>query len=372
MNDDNRDPLLLTPGPLTTSAETKQAMLHDWGSRDQSFIDATQNVRDALVDVSGGGDAFTAVPVQGSGTFAVEAMVGTFLPKNRKLLIIVNGAYGHRIAKICDYIARRYGLGDAGGHAARCRCHLADACGRPRYQSCRRNSLRDDIRHPESGRRHCGGRCRREPPLVDRCHECLRGDPLNLLRISCDAVAASSNKCFEGVPGMGFVLCRKASLEETKGNAHSLSLDLFDQWQAMEANGQWRFTPPTHVVFAFEAALKAHAREGGVDGRFARYSENCSILVEGMKAFGFEPLLSHNLQSPIIVTFKMPSDPKFVFQTFYDRLKDRGYVIYPGKLTVAESFRMGCIGHLDADNMCGALAAVEQTLTDMGVTSGAP
>ena len=196
--------------------------------------------------------------------------------------------------------------------------------------------------------------------------------PLDLSRIPCDAVAASSNKCFEGVPGMGFVLCRKAALEETKGNAHSLSLDLFDQWQAMEANGQWRFTPPTHVVFAFEAALKAHAREGGVDGRFARYSENCSVLVEGMRAFGFEPLLSHNLQAPIIVTFKMPSDPKFVFQTFYDRLKDRGYVIYPGKLTVAESFRMGCIGHLDADNMRGALAAVEQTLTDMGVTSGAP
>ena len=373
MNDDNRDPLLLTPGPLTTSAETKQAMLHDWGSRDQSFIDATQNVRDALVDVSGGGDAFTAVPVQGSGTFAVEAMVGTFLPKNRKLLIVVNGAYGHRIAKICDYMARRYKV-------------LETPEDTPPDVGAISRTLADDPDISHVVVIHCETTSGILNPVEDiaaavaaenrrlliDAMSAFGAIPLNLTRISCDAVAASSNKCFEGVPGMGFVLCRKASLEETKGNAHSLSLDLFDQWQAMEANGQWRFTPPTHVVFAFEAALKAHAREGGVDGRFARYSENCSILVEGMKAFGFEPLLSHNLQSPIIVTFKMPSDPKFVFQTFYDRLKDRGYVIYPGKLTVAESFRMGCIGHLDADNMCGALAAVEQTLTDMGVTSGAP
>ena len=369
----NTDPLLLTPGPLTTSAEVKQAMLHDWGSRDPLFIDATKNVREVLVKLSGGGDAFTAVPVQGSGTFAVEAMIGTFLPRDNKLLIVVNGAYGHRITKICDYMDRAYTVLETPEDTP------------PDISAISATLVADpDISHVVVV--HCETTSGILNPIQDIAAAVAAEDrhlmidsmsafgaiPFDLSQIPCDAVAASSNKCFEGVPGLGFVLCRKMALEQTKANAHSLSLDLFDQWQAMEKNGQWRFTPPTHVVVAFEAALAAHAREGGVEGRFARYSKNCSVLSEGMKAFGFEPLLPNNLQAPIIVTFKMPSDPNFAFQDFYDRLKNKGYVIYPGKLTVAESFRMGCIGHIDADDMRGALAAVGRTLADMDVTSGAP
>lgn len=367
------DPLLLTPGPLTTSMQTKQAMLHDWGSRDQAFIDATHRVRDGLVEVSGGGDAFTAVPLQGSGTFAVEAMIGTFLPKDGKLLIVVNGAYGHRIAKICGYMGRACVIletpedtppdtgkiaallaGDPDiGHVVVVHCETTSGILNPI------EDVADVV--AKAGRRL----------LIDAMSS-FGAIPLDLSSVPCDAVATSSNKCFEGVPGLGFVLCRKSALEAAAGNAHSLSLDLEDQWRAMEGNGQWRFTPPTHVVFAFQAALEAHAAEGGVAGRHARYSENCRVLVEGMQARGFETLLSHNLQAPIIVTFKMPSAPEFNFAGFYDRLKDKGYVIYPGKLTVAESFRMGCIGHLDSDDMRGALSAVDATLAEMGVASGTP
>ena len=369
----NTDPLLLTPGPLTTSAEVKQAMLHDWGSRDPLFIDATKNVREVLVKVSGGGDAFTAVPVQGSGTFAVEAMIGTFLPRDNKLLIVVNGAYGHRIAKICDYMDRAYTVLETPEDTP------------PDISAISATLVADpDISHVVVV--HCETTSGILNPIQDIAAAVAAEDrhlmidamsafgaiPFDLSQIPCDAVAASSNKCFEGVPGLGFVLCRKMALEQTKANAHSLSLDLFDQWQAMEKNGQWRFTPPTHVVVAFEAALAAHAREGGVEGRFARYRKNCDVLIEGMKTFGFEPLLPDNLQAPIIITFRMPSDPNFAFQDFYDRLKNKGFVIYPGKLTVAESFRMGCIGHIDADDMRGALAAVGRTLADMDVTSGAP
>ena len=184
-----------------------------------------------------------------------------------------------------------------------------------------------------------------------------------------DAIAASSNKCIEGVPGLGFVIARRAALERTEGNATTLVLDLYDQWRNFEKTGQYRFTPPIHVIVSFHQALTEFFAEGGVAGRGARYAENCRVLIEGMRALGFTPLLAERLQAPIIVTFRMPADPQFRFQAFYDRLKERGYVIYPGKLTVADSFRIGCIGRLYPDHMRGALAAIRDILEEMGVKS---
>jgi 2-aminoethylphosphonate-pyruvate transaminase len=182
-----------------------------------------------------------------------------------------------------------------------------------------------------------------------------------------DALAASSNKCLEGVPGMGFVVCRTDALGTAKGNATTLVLDLHDQWQAFERTGQWRFTPPIHVIVALHQAIEEHRAEGGVKGRGARYAGNCRILIDGMAKLGFKPLLPPALQAPIIVTFHMPTHPAFKFQAFYDGLKDRGYVIYPGKLTVADSFRIGCIGRIGPEHMRGALAAVAEVLAGMGV-----
>jgi len=187
-----------------------------------------------------------------------------------------------------------------------------------------------------------------------------------------DALAASSNKCIEGVPGLGFVVCDKAAIVAAKGNATTLVLDLHDQWANFEKTGQWRFTPPVHAIMAFSQALDEHAAEGGVAGRGGRYARNCKILVDGMRKMGFVTLLPDALQAPIIVTIHMPADPKFVFQSFYDRLKELGYVIYPGKLTVADSFRIGCIGRLDAGHMRGALAAVREMLAELGVAAGTP
>jgi 2-aminoethylphosphonate-pyruvate transaminase len=196
--------------------------------------------------------------------------------------------------------------------------------------------------------------------------------PLDAQALGLDAIAASSNKCIEGVPGLGFVICRGAALEKTAGNATTLVLDLYDQWENFGKTGQYRFTPPIHVIVSFHQALTEFFAEGGQPGRGKRYAENCRVLIDGMRALGFEPLLSDNLQAPIIVTFRMPADPRFKFQDFYDRLKDRGYVIYPGKLTVADSFRIGCIGRLYPEHMRGALAAIRDILDDMGVTSLKP
>jgi 2-aminoethylphosphonate-pyruvate transaminase len=373
MADPARDPWLLTPGPLTTSATVKAAMTRDWGSRDASFIAINRRVRERLVELVGGGDTYICVPLQGSGTFAVEAMIGTLLPKAGKLLVLINGAYGKRAARICDYMGRTHAdlewAEDQAVDPRRVEAALKSdaAITHVFVVQCETTS---GVLNPvaEVGKVVAAAGRRL---LIDSM-SAFGALPLDAREVAFDAVAASSNKCIEGVPGVGFVIGRRAAFEAAKGNAHSLSLDLHDQWTAMEKTAQWRFTPPIQVIVAFEQALREHAEEGGVAGRGARYRNNCRILVEGMRALGFETLLPDHLQAPIIVTFRMPSDPRFKFESFYDRLRDQGYVIYPGKLTVADSFRIGCIGRLGEPEMMGALAAVKATMDEMGVKSGAP
>jgi 2-aminoethylphosphonate-pyruvate transaminase len=366
------DPWLLTPGPLTTSLTVKQAMLHDWGSRDTDFIAINRRIRELLVAMVDGQDSYVCVPLQGSGTFAVEAMIGTFVPADGKLLILINGAYGERMAKICRLAGHRFDT-------------ISWAEDQPVDVARLEQALSNrEITHVAVV--HCETTSGILNPIEDIAKVTARHGrsllidsmsgfgalPIDARELSFDALVASSNKCLEGVPGIGFVVARKSTLEARAGSARSLSLDLYDQWQAMEKNGQWRFTPPTHVIVAFEQALKEHAAEGGVAGRGARYRKNCNLLVDGMRALGFATLLPDDLQAPIIVTFHMPADPRFKFDTFYDRLRDKGYVIYPGKLTVGDSFRIGCIGRLGEAEMRGALAAIKATMGEMGVKSGAP
>jgi 2-aminoethylphosphonate-pyruvate transaminase len=369
----DRDPWLLTPGPLTTSATVKGAMLHDWGSRDRRFIEMNAAIRRRLVAIAGAADTHVTVPVQGSGTFAVEAMIGTLVPRQGKLLILVNGAYGKRMAKICDYYGRAYAIyetaEDVAPDPAEVKRRLAADASITHVAAvhCETTSgILNPIAEIAAAVRAAG-----RSLLIDSM-SAFGALPIDAASVPFDALAASSNKCFEGAPGMGFVLIRRSVLEKAAGNAPSLSLDLHDQWKGLETNGQWRFTPPTHVIAAFHQALLEHEAEGGVEGRGRRYRENCRLLVEGMRALGFETLLPDAVQAPIIVTFRMPADQRFKFQDFYDRLSAKGYVIYPGKLTVADSFRIGCIGRLGAAEMRGALEAIRTALRDMGVKSGAP
>lgn len=362
------DPYLLTPGPLTTSLTVKQAMLHDYGSRDATFIELNGRILERLVDIVNGAGRYVTVPLQGSGTFVVEAMIGNFVPASGKLLILVNGAYGKRIAKICDYYRRNYLVQESAEDVPVDTAQL-DA------------TLKADSAITHVVVVHCEttsgilNPLREISQIVARHQRSLLIDsmsafgalPIDSTEIAFDAVVASSNKCLEGAPGMGFCVARRAALEKTEGNSPSLVLDLYDQWRAMEKNRQWRFTPPTHVLLAFDQALNEYEEEGGVAGRGGRYRANCDVLVAGMREMGFTTLLPDELQAPIIVTFHMPANPEFDFNAFYDGLKNQGYVIYPGKLTVADSFRMGCIGRLDQQHMRAALAAVRNMLDQFGI-----
>ncbi len=367
------DPWLLTPGPLTTSPEVKEAARHDYGSRDLRFIDVNRQVRDRLVAIAGGQETHVCVPLQGSGTFVVEAMLGTFVPRAGKVLILANGAYGRRMAKICEVAGRRHDvLETAEDLPVEARALDRALAGDPEIShvavvQCETTS---GLVNPlEAIARVCAERSRRL--LVDAM-SAFGALPLDARTTPFDAMVAASGKCLESTPGMGFCIARREALEHAQGNAHALSLDLCDQYLAMERNGQWRFTPPVQTILSLHRALEEFEAEGGVAARGARYRENLRILVEGMRRLGFETLLPDAVQAPIIVTFRMPADPGFEFESFYERMRRRGYVIYPGKLTEAPSFRIGCIGRLGPPEMRGALAAVEAALEEMGVSSGAP
>lgn len=365
------DPWLLTPGPLTTSPTVKAAMQHDYGSRDHHFIAVNKRIRETLVRVVGGEGTHVCVPLQGSGTFSVEAMLSTFLPSDGKLLILINGAYGQRMKKMCQ----------VAGHA---HVTLEWPEDKPVEPAKVADALKADPAITHVAIIHCEttsgvlNPIKEVADVVAAAGRAFLIDSMSAFgaldvdakKVTFDALVSSSNKCLEGVPGFGFCLARRAALEKTKGNCASLSLDLHDQWTAMEANGQWRFTPPTHALIAFNQALDEFEAEGGVAGRGGRYRDNCKVLVEGMRQLGFETLLPDHLQAPIIVTFLMPSDPAFHFQTFYDRLRERGYVIYPGKLTVADTFRIGCIGRLGRAEMEAALRAIKEVMGELGVANG--
>ncbi|MDC3153241.1 2-aminoethylphosphonate--pyruvate transaminase [Pelagibacteraceae bacterium] len=362
------DKKLLTPGPLTTSMSTKEAMLHDWGSRDTKFIDLNASIRDSLVRLIDGENKYQCVPMQGSGTFAVESMVSSLTSKDSKILILINGAYGQRMKKMCTYLGRdfiEYEVAEHEVHDINKIEELIDSNDLTHVFSvyCETtsgilNPIEDIAKLVE----------RKKLSLFIDAMSAFGALPLSSKTIAFDAVAASSNKCLEGVPGVGFILVKNEVIENANGNSHSLSLDLYDQWQAMEKNKQWRFTPPTHVLAAFNQAIQEHKEQGGVEGRGKKYKKNCEIICNGMKDLGFEQLLPDNLQAPIIITFKQPNDPKFNFEKFYNALSEKNFLIYPGKLTVAETFRIGCIGNLDEQDMRDTIKAVKEVVTELEIT----
>jgi len=366
-------PYLLTPGPLTTSPEVKRAMLHDWGSWDGDFRALTAELRHRLIALLGdGNEAYDCVPLQGSGTYVVEAMLSSFVPRDGKVLALCNGAYGKRAVEILRYLGRAHVVIDMGDYAPPRGCQVADKLSDDPGIShviaihCETSS---GILNPLQEIADAVSAAGREL-LVDSM-SAFGAVPLCPARTPFQAAVSSANKCIEGVPGFGFVLARKDALQSAKDNSHSLSLDLHAQWTAMERTGQWRFTPPTHVVAAFLEALRAHEAEGGIAARGARYLQNREVLVEGMRKLGFSTLLSDEWLSPIITTFFSPADPAFAFPDFYDRMKARGFILYPGKLTRAESFRIGHIGQVDAEVMRTVVHAIGEVLGDMDVASAA-
>lgn len=359
--------LLLTPGPLSTSKRVKAAMLKDWCTWDREYNDLVQSIRSRLISLATkSASEYSSVLMQGSGTFCVESVIGSAIGKHDKLLVITNGAYGQRIAQMAGRLHIETIVQDSGEVA------LPDL-----------NELEQTLRNDDSithvAMVHCETTTGMLNPIekagaIVKAHgrvfivdamSSFGGIPLDVAQIGIDFLISSANKCIQGVPGFGFVIARVDRFEACKGQARSLSLDLYDQWSHMEENnGKWRYTSPTHIVRAFFEALIELEEEGGVTARYERYRQNQQTLVCGMSAIGFETLLRQEMQSPIITSFLYPNDPTFTFADFYERLKGQGYVIYPGKISKADTFRIGNIGEVYEQDMKRLVAAIGRVERD--------
>lgn len=359
------DYLLLTPGPLTTSDTVKQTMLKDWCTWDDEYnLGVVQTIRQQLLELAGDSEQYTSVLMQGSGTASVESAIGSTIRETDKLLVIANGAYGDRIAEIACYLKID---------------HQVLNYGETRQPDVKEidQLLSNDTSITHVAMVHCETTTGILNPIeviipMVKSHNRIfildamssfGGIPLNMAQLGVDVLISSANKCIQGVPGFGFVIARRTLLEQCEGVARSLSLDLYDQWQCMEKNhGKWRFTSPTHTVRAFAKALEELAEEGGIEKRHLRYQENQRRLVEGMEALGFKPLLPHQWHSPIITSFYSPDHEAYQFKEFYSRLKTRGFVIYPGKVSNADCFRIGNIGEVYPEDVSRLLEAMKDSL----------
>jgi 2-aminoethylphosphonate-pyruvate transaminase len=344
-------------------------MLRDLGSRDTAFIAAVRDVRARLVAMAGDPTgAFAAIPMQGSGTFSIEAVLASAFPPEGRLLVLVNGAYGRRIATIARRLRIDVDVLEASEDA------LPDVAAAER-------KLASDARFRMLALVHCETTSGIVTPLepfgaLARRHGCtffvdamssFGAIPVDMAASGIDFLVSSANKCIEGVPGFAFVLARRAALEATEGWARSVSLDLLEQLRGFERDGQFRFTPPTHALLAFRQALVELESEGGVAGRNARYTANHRALLQGTRALGLREYVPPELQGPVITSFRFPVDPRFRFEELYRRLSDAGYVIYPGKVSQADCFRIGTIGRLFEADVRALVRALADTLREMGL-----
>jgi 2-aminoethylphosphonate-pyruvate transaminase len=366
----SHDKLLFTPGPLTTSLSVKQAMLHDAGSWHFEFNALVKHVRDGLLVVAGllPGQGYETILLQGSGTFAVEAVFASTLPPDGKLLVVANGAYGERMVQMAVHMKM--------GHVV-LRC-VEDAT--PDLTALK------EILQKEPGITHVAVvHCETTTGILNPITEIGRivksagrifvvdamssfgALPIDFAAAGIDYLISSANKCLEGVPGLAFVIARRTALLATEGWARSLSLDLLGQLKGFEKNGQFRYTPPTHSILAFVQALKELHEEGGVSARGARYQHNHEVLMAGMEALGFTPYLNPRVQSCIITSFCFPKDPRFTFAEFYHRLSDKGFIIYPGKISQGDCFRIGSIGRIFEADIRALLSAIRATIAEMGL-----
>ena len=358
-----RNYLLLTPGPLSTSESVRHAMLQDWCTWDKDYNEGIVTpLRHDLLAIAGLDEAdYTTVLLQGSGTYCVEATIGATVRPEDKLLILANGAYGKRMAQIADYYKLNYVLVSLGetelvtGEVAR---KALEANPGVTHLSMVHSETTTGLLNPiEEGAEVIRGR---GITFIVDAMSSFAGVPIDIKGLGIDFLVSSANKCIQGVPGFGFIIAKKDKMLATKGNARSLSLDIYAQWETMEkGHGKWRFTSPTHVVRAFYQAMQELKEEGGIEARHRRYVENHRTLVDGMRALGFQTLLSDDKQGCIITSFLYPS-ADFDFADFYNKLKGKGFVIYPGKISDADTFRIGNIGDIYPSDIKALLEAIRE------------
>lgn len=355
---------LLTPGPLTTTDSVKQEMLFDHCTWDDDYKKITLKIRDELLTLAhADSTAYTVVLMQGSGTFGVESVLSSVIGENEKLLIAANGAYGERMEEIAKHnripyviYNEHYNQVPSAEKIKKMLEEDPDITHVSMVHSETTSGILNDIQAVAQVVKGAG-----KTFIVDAMSS-FGGVDIDVPGMGIDFLISSANKCIQGVPGFSFIICKRDKLEESRGKARSLSLDLYDQWKTMEADGKWRFTSPTHVVLAFAQALKELEEEGGIPARAKRYLDNNQLLIRKMKELGIRPYISPDHQGPIITTFFYPENCNFSFQEMYDFIKERGYAIYPGKVTEADTFRIGNIGEIYEEDILKVVSLFKEFL----------
>ncbi|MCL1695655.1 2-aminoethylphosphonate--pyruvate transaminase [Lysinibacillus sp. BPa_S21] len=357
---------LLTPGPLTTTETVKQVMLKDRCTWDDDYKTVTQTIRKQLLELAQVKETdYTTVLMQGSGSFVVESVLTTAIGDEDKVLIITNGAYGERIVDMAKVLKLQHTVYSVPYHEQPSPLQV-------------KTLLENDSTITHVAVVHCETTTGILNPIseigdvvkglnktfiVDAMSS-FGGVPMDVSVMGIDYLISSANKCIQGVPGFGFVIAKIEDLEKCKGQARSVALDLYNQWEVMEVDGKWRFTSPTHVVAAFAKAIEELVEEGGVRARHERYATNNRILRARLQELGFNAYISEDLQSPIITTFLFPYEG-FSFEHFYHAMKEAGFVIYPGKLTDMDTFRIGNIGDIHEDHMNTLCKVIENYMAVM-------
>ncbi len=345
---------LLTPGPLTTTDSVKQEMLFDHCTWDDDYKEITQRIRRGLLKLGHVEEPeYTAVLMQGSGSFGVESVLTSIVKREDKVLIAANGAYGLRMVDICRHAGVNYVVYKEAYDKQPKAEIIADMLKKDpmithiaMVHSETTSGILNDIEAVGKVAKAAGKRF-----IVDAMSS-FGGVEIPIKEWNIDFLISSANKCIQGVPGFSFIIANQEKLIESEGTARSLALDLFDQWKGMEeGNGKWRFTSPTHVVLAFAKAMEELEEEGGIPARFARYDQNQKLLAERFGALGFQPYLDPSVQGPIITSFCYPEGANFSFQQMYEYIKERGYVLYPGKVMEADTFRVGNIGEIYSEDI---------------------
>jgi 2-aminoethylphosphonate-pyruvate transaminase len=368
----SRDKVLFTPGPLTTSLSVKQAMLRDAGSWHFEFNAKVEVIREKVLELAGVSreQGYECVLLQGSGTFGVESVFSTSVPHDGKVLVVSNGAYGERMIAMLKCLRIDYEVYRTGEDT-------------PPDPEVVASTLAKDAAVTHVAVVHCEtttgilnpidaiGRVVRDAgrSLIVDAMSSFGAMPIDFETAGIDFLITSANKCIEGVPGFSLVLGKRDALLANEAGTRCLSMDLAAQLRGFEKNGQFRYSPPTHALLAFEQALKELDLEGGVEGRASRYQRNHAVLLDGMRTMGFRSYLSADVQSYLIASFHFPRDPGFTFDAFYRNLSDRGMIIYPGKISQVDLFRIGSIGRIFESDVRALIGAIRGSLEDMKVSS---
>lgn len=363
------DKLLFTPGPLTTTKGVKEAGMHDMGSREHEFITHVREIRNKLLELAHvNNQDYDSVIMQGSGTFGIESVISSAVPDTGMLLNIINGAYGHRISKIArihsiplvELIYEENQLPDLNEIETVLKdnsliTHITVIHGETT------TGLLNPI--AEIGELAAAS----NTALIVDAMSTFGAYDIDIRSMNISYLISSSNKCIEGIPGFSFILAKRNELEKCKDQSRTLSLDLYEQWVGLNLNGQFRFTPPVQGLLSFHQALKELEIEGGINARAIRYHENNTLLVSEMKKLGFILYLDDISRSYIITSFLFPKHRNFSFDLFYSKLSERGFVIYPGKLSKTECFRIGNIGQLYLADIKALVAAIKEVLFDLKI-----